>query len=110
MLHSKKGSESVTKGEEIYQQAMGVGIREGYPVLVPEHPFFCNLERFMTYRKRWIGTASDLVRDMKDPVTPPGTAAKLLHRYWRDLKKNKGIDVDFSRTNRKRIIELQRIP
>ena len=99
----------MTKGEEIYRQAMGVGIREGYPVLVPEHPFLCNLDCFMTYRKRWIGTASDLVRDMKDPVTPPNTAAKLLHRYWRNLKKNKGIDVDFSKSNRKRIIELQRI-
>ena len=96
----------MAKGEEILRQAMGLGMPEGYPVLVEDHPFLHRLAQFMSTRKRWIGTASDLIFEMNDTFTPPNTAAKLLRRYCYRLYRNHGLDVSFYRTNRKRIIEI----
>ena len=58
----------MSKGEEIFREAMGVSLREGYPVLTEDHPFFKNLSRFMSGRSHWLGTASDLVNEMHDTV------------------------------------------
>lgn len=99
----------MNKSERIYAEAMGLIPREGYPILTEDHPFFGMLNVFMMNKTRWIGTASDLISDMEDHFTPPGTAAKLLRQYRRKLNENYGIKVSFSRTSRKRIIELQRI-
>lgn len=96
----------MSKGEEIFREAMSVSLRDGYPVLTEDHPFLKNLSRFMSDKSHWLGTASDLVNEMQDTVTPPNTATKLLKKYELHLFSNDGIEVCFRRTNRKRIIEL----
>lgn len=96
----------MSKGEEIYRAAMNDTPCEGYPVLTEDHPFFSNLSRFMSGKKHWLGTASDLVNEMHDTVTPPNTVTKLLKQFELMLYRRDGIEVCFRRTNRKRIIEL----
>ena len=94
------------KGEEIFREAMDISLREGYPVLTEDHPFFNNLSRFMSGTTHWLGTASDLVNEMHDTVTPPNTVTKLLKQFELMLYRRDGIEVCFRRTNQKRIIEL----
>lgn len=98
----------MSRGQEIYAAAMGKGLREGYPVLTEEHPFLRNLGHFMANKTYWLGTASDLVNEMHDTVTPPNTVTKLLKKFELDLYFSDRIEVCFRRTNRKRIIELFR--
>jgi len=98
----------MSKGERIYAEAMGQKPREGYPVLEEDHPFLISLVRFMSNKKRWLGTASDLVLEMKDYDTPPSTASKLLHKFDWELFKSSGLHIEFRRTNRRRIIEIRR--
>ena len=43
---------------------------------------------------------------MNDTNTPPNTVTKLLNKYSFELYCSDGIDVNFRRTNRRRIIEL----
>lgn len=96
----------MSKGEEIFREAMSVSLRDGYPVLTEDHPFLKNLSRFMSDKSHWLGTASDLVHEMHDTVTPPNTVTKLLKKYELHLFRRDGIEVCFRRTNQKRIIEL----
>ena len=98
--------DDMSKGQEVFNAAMSTTVREGYPVLTEEHPFLKNLSRFMSDKTHWLGTASDLVHEMHDTVTPPNTITKLLKKYELHLFRRDGIEVCFRRTNRKRIIEL----
>ena len=96
----------MTKEDDVVAAAMAKLDREGYPILTEEHPFFGMLKRFMADKSHWLGTATDLLTEMNDTVTPPNTVAKLLNKYWYRLKNHDGIMVRFRRTNRRRIIEI----
>lgn len=61
----------------------------------------------MQTRKEWLGTATDLLNAVGDSFTTPNTVTKLLRKYdYQYLYKEKGIEVSFRRTNRKRLIGL----
>ena len=96
----------MTKGEQIVAMTVGKTNREGYPKLTIEHPFFRRLRRFMDDKHYWMGTATDLLTEINDTTTPPNTVTKLLHKFSFELYCSCGIDVNFRRTNRRRIIEL----
>lgn len=83
-------------------------IREGHPVLTEDHFFFQQVMEFMSDKRIWLGTASDLISDMKCKNISANTAAKLLHKYGKTMLKKKGVSVKFIRTNRKRLIELKK--
>ena len=96
----------MTKGQLIVAMTVGKPNREGYPKLTENHPFFGRLRAFMAGKHYWIGTATDLLTEMNDTNTPPNTVTKLLNKYSFELYCNDGIDVNFRRTNRRRIIEI----
>ena len=96
----------MTKGEQIVAQALGKNKLDGYPKLTENHPFFGRLRAFMMGKHYWMGTATDLITEMKDTKTPPNTVTKLLNKFSFELYCSSGIDVEFRRTNRRRIIEL----
>ena len=53
---------------------------------------------------------TDLLAAVGDGYTPPNTAARLLRKYDYDLLyKRCGMDVTFTRTNRKRLITLRKL-
>ena len=83
-------------------------IRAGYPVLTEDHFFFQLVIDFMSDKRIWLGTASDLICDMKCKTVPANTVAKLLHKYGNTLLKKKGVSVKFIRTNQKRLVELKK--
>lgn len=97
----------MTKGEQIVAQALGKNKLDGYPKLTEKHPFFGKLKAFMIGKRYWMGTATDLLTEMKDTNTPPNTVTKLLNKFSFELFCSSGIDVNFRRTNRRRIIELR---
>ena len=82
--------------------------RAGYPMLTEEHFFFQLVIDFMSDKRIWLGTASDLIYDMNCETVPVNTAAKLLHNYGKTVLKKKGVSVKFIRTNRKRLVELKK--
>ena len=82
--------------------------RAGYPVLTEEHFFFQVVIDFMSDKRIWLGTVSDLICDMNCKTVPANTAAKLLHKYGKTVLKKKGVSVKFIRTNQKRLIELRK--
>lgn len=97
----------MTKGERIVAEALGEIPQIGMPVLTKEHPFLRKAVAFMQTRKEWLGTATDLLNAVRDNFTPPNTVTKLLRKYdYPYLYKEKGIEVSFRRTNRKRLIRL----
>ncbi len=96
----------MTKGQQIVAQALGKNKLYGYPKLTENHPFFGKLKAFMVGKHYWMGTATDLVTEMNDTTTPPNTVTRLLNKFSFVLYCSSGIDVDFRRTNRRRIIEL----
>jgi len=96
----------MTKGEQIVAQALGKNKLDGYPKLTEHHPFFGRLRAFMVGKHYWIGTATDLLTKMNDTTTPPNTVTKLLNKFSFELYCSSGIEVDFRRSNRRRIIEL----
>ena len=96
----------MTKGQQIVAMTVGKANREGYPKLTENHPFFGRLRAFMAGKHYWIGTATDLLTEMNDTNTPPNTVTKLLNKYSFELYCSDGIDVNFRRTNRRRIIEI----
>lgn len=96
----------MTKGQQIVAQALGKNRLDGYPKLTENHPFFGKLRTFMTDKRYWMGTATDLLTEMNDTKTPTNTVTKLLNKFSFELYCCSGIDVVFRRTNRKRIIEL----
>lgn len=103
-----RNNEAKLKADLIVAEAMQKPDREGYPKLTEEHPFFGRLRYFMADKSHWLGTATDLLNAMNDTATPPNTVTKLLNKFCIDLYFSDGIDVCFRRTNRKRIIELNR--
>ena len=54
-----------------------------------------------------MGTDTDLLTEMNDTTTLPNTVTKLLNKFSFELYCSSGIDVDFRRANRRRIIELR---
>lgn len=96
----------MTKGEQIVAEALGKNKLGGYPKLTENHPFFGKLRAFMVGKHYWMGTATDLLTEMKDTNTPPNTVTKFLNKFSFELYCSSGIDVEFRRTNRRRIIEL----
>ena len=96
----------MTKGEQIVAMTVGKTKREGYPKLTENHPFFGKLKAFMDGKHYWMGTATDLLTEINDITTLPNTVTKLLHKFSFELYCTSGIDVNFRRTNRRRIIEL----
>ena len=97
----------MTKGQQIVAEALGKTKLDGYPKLTENHPFFGKLRMFMTDKHYWMGTATDLLTEMNDTNTPPNTVTKLLNKYSFELYCCSGIDVNFRRTNRRRIIEIR---
>ena len=83
-------------------------IRAGYPVLTEDHFFFQLVIDFMSDKRIWLGTVSELIFDMNCETVPVNTAAKLLHKYGKTMLKKKGFSVKFIRTNQKRLIELKK--
>ena len=83
-------------------------IRAGYPVLTEDHFFFQLVIDFMSDKRIWLGTVSELISDMNCKTVPANTTAKLLHKYGKTLLKKKNISVKFIRTNRKRLVELKK--
>ena len=96
----------MTKGEQIVAEALGKNKLDGYPKLTENHPFFGKLRAFMVGKHYWMGTATDLLTEMKDTNTPPNTVTKLFNKFSFELYCSSGIDVNLRRTNRRRIIEL----
>ena len=97
----------MTKGEQIVAMTVGKTNRDGYPKLTENHPFFGKLRTFMADKPYWMGTATDLLAEMNDTTTPANTVTKLLNKYSFELYCSSGIDVNFRRTNRRRIIEIR---
>ena len=97
----------MTKGQLIVAMTVGKANREGYPKLTENHPFFGRLRSFMVDKHYWMGTATDLLTEMNDTITPSNTVTKLLNKYSFELYCSDGIDVNFRRTNRRRIIEIR---
>ena len=97
----------MTKGQLIVAMTVGKPNREGYPKLTENHPFFGRLRAFMVGKHYWMGTATDLLTEMNDTNTPPNTVTKLLNKYSFELYCSAGIDVNFRRTNRRRIIVIR---
>ena len=81
--------------------------RAGYPVITEDHFFFQLVIDFMSDKRIWLGTVSDLIFDMNCKTVYANTAAKLLHKYGKTVLKKKGVSVKFIRTNRKRLIEIR---
>lgn len=96
----------MTKGQQIVAEALGKNKLDGYLKLTENHPFFGKLRTFMVDKHYWMGTATDLLTEMNDTTTPPNTVTKLLNKFSFELYCSSGIDVNFRRTNRRRIIEL----
>ena len=96
----------MTKGQLIVAMTLGKANREGDPKLTENHPFFGKLKTFMVDKHYWMGTATDLLTEMNDTVTPANTVTKLLNKYWYRLRNRDGIGINFRRTNRRRIIEI----
>ena len=61
----------------------------------------------MTDKRYWMGTATDLLTEMNDTKTPTNIVTKLLNKFSFELYCSSGIDVNFRRTNRRRIIEIR---
>ena len=78
-------------------------IRAGYPVLTEDHFFFQLVIDFMSDKRIWLGTASELVFDMNCKTVSANTAAKLLHKYGKTVLKKKVFSIKFIRTNQKRL-------
>lgn len=97
----------MTKGQQIVEEALGKNKLDGYPKLSESHPFFGELKAFMVGKHYWMGTATDLLVEIKDTKTPPNTVTKLLNKFSFELYCSSGIDVNFRRTYRRRIIELR---
>ena len=96
----------MTKGQLIVAMTVGKTNRDGYPKLTENHPFFGKLRTFMADKHYCMGTATDLLTEINDTNTPPNTVTKLLNKYSFEFYCSDGIDVEFRRTNRRRIIEL----
>lgn len=97
----------ITKGKRIVAEALGDIPQTGMPVLIEDRPFLRKVIAYMQTRKEWLGTATDLLNAVEDIYTPPNTVTKLLRKYdYQYLYKEKGIEVSFRRTNRKRLIGL----
>ena len=94
----------MAKEDDVVAAAMAKPIRDGYPKLTEDHPFFGKLRAFTNEKTHWLGTATDLLTEMNDSTTPPNTVTKLLNKYWYRLKSRDGIVIHFRRTNRRRII------
>ena len=110
-MANAKGDDEMKDEElvnEMLKSVLKNEIRAGYPVLTEEHFFFQQVVEFMQDKRIWLGTASDLICDMKCKTVPANTAAKLLHNYGKTVLKKKGVSVKFIRTNRKRLIELRK--
>ena len=100
---------TLTKRERLLAEMCGDIPTEGYPVLTEAHPFLRKVIAFTEKRNEWIGTVSDLLMAVGDKYTPPNTAAKLLRKYDYDLLyKQYGIDITFTRTNRRRLVTLRK--
>lgn len=99
----------LTKGERIVAEMCGDLPIDGYPALTEAHPFLRKVIAYMENRIDWLGTVTDLLAAVGDNYTPPNTAAKLLRKYdYNLLYKQHHIDVTFTRTNRKRLINLRK--
>ena len=107
-MANAKGDDEMKDDELVNEMLKPVAkneIRAGYPVLTEEHFFFQLVIEFMSDKRIWLGTASDLISDMKYDLHA-NTAAKLLRKYGNTVLKKKGLAVKFIRTNRKRLIEI----
>ena len=102
-----RNNEAKLKADLVVAEALQKPDCEGYPKLTEDHPFFGRLRAFMVGKHYWMGTATDLLTEMNDTTTPPNTVTKLLNKYSFELYCSSGIDVNFRRTNRRRIIELR---
>lgn len=101
---------TLTKGERLVAEMCGDLPVDGYPVLTEAHPFLRKVTAFMERQTEWIGTVTDLLAAVGDKYTPPNTAARLLRKCDYDLLyKRCGMDVTFTRTNRKRLITLRKL-
>lgn len=99
----------LTKGERIVAEMCGDLPMDGYPVLTEAHPFLRKVIAYMESRTDWYGTVTDLLAAVSDNYTTSNTAAKLLRKYdYTLLYRQHSIDVTFIRTNRKRLIVLQK--
>ena len=110
-MANAKGADKMNDDELVNEMLKPVAkneIRAGYPVLTEDHFFFQAIIDFMSDKRIWLGTASDLVSDMKCKDVSANTAAKLLHKYGKTVLKKKGVSVKFIRTNQKRLIELKK--
>ncbi|MBQ4547536.1 MAG: hypothetical protein IJA17_10355 [Oscillospiraceae bacterium] len=91
---------------EMLKPALKKDDRAGYPVLTEDHFFFQAVIDFMSDKRIWLGTASDLVSDMNCGLYA-NTAAKLLRKYGNTALKKEGLVLRFIRTNKKRLIEIR---
>lgn len=97
---------TLTKGERLVAEMCGDLPVDGYPVLTELRKVIA----FTESQTEWIGTVSDLLAAVGDGYTPPNTAARLLRKYDYDLLyKRCGMDVTFTRTNRKRLVALRKL-
>ena len=111
MMANAKGDDEMKDDELVNEMLKPVAkneTRAGYPVLTEDHFFFQLVIDFMSDKRIWLGTASDLIYDMNCETVPVNTAAKLLHKYGKAMLKKKGVSVKFIRTNQKRLIELKK--
>ena len=75
----------MAKEDDVVAAAMAKPIRDGYPKLTEDHPFFGKLRAFTNEKTHWLGTATDLLTEMNDTTTPPNTVAK--RRELNKIKK-----------------------
>lgn len=101
---------TLTKGERLVAEMCGDLPVDGYPVLTEAHPFLRKVTAFTECQTEWSGTVTDLLAAVGDKYTLPNTATRLLRKYDYDLLyKRCGIDVTFTRTNRKWLIALRKL-
>ena len=59
----------MAKEDDVVAAAMAKPIREGYPILTEEHPFFGKLRAFTNKKTHWLGTATDLLNSYYDKLS-----------------------------------------
>jgi len=70
-------------------------------------PFLFRVVEFITQRREWKGTASQLLAELGDMETSPTTVTRLLGRFYEEVLKPNNIGYETKRTAKERLILLK---
>ena len=69
--------------------------------------FLFRVVDFMESRAKWVGTATELLTEMKETETTPNVVTKLLARFSAEVLMPQGIEYRTKRTGTSRLIRLE---